>query len=282
MSRRGYVSLTGKWPPGFVPTPKILRDLDQHSSELVNGEDGGSWSPESPIVLGSGIMPALKLSTAGSAWTGDVETVAGNSSSEVGGGLQLLGTTVPSFQTARTRVIIVGLQTWTELIGSSITESFRSFSIDTALFGPNSVGNSQSSIVHVPLALREAHNGANITQARVYYRVGKYHATLPASANKISCRLVRMTASTTQQMHTNALGYDANGWVYDTETNADLYFNGSKARYLDYIPDQFQTVDPATYAYALQIRDSGPSGLSNNVFLSAEIYLGAIADMRPE
>src|SRR4051812_16622967 len=81
MGRRPYVHLAGDlsgWPKGFVPTPSHLRALDQYSSELVNGDEGGTWAPSAPIVLGAYASPSLTLDTA-SVFSGDVKTVSGNS-----------------------------------------------------------------------------------------------------------------------------------------------------------------------------------------------------------
>ena len=49
-NRGGPFSLT------LVPTPSLIHNWDQTSSESIDGDNGGTWTPAKPIIVGgSGI-----------------------------------------------------------------------------------------------------------------------------------------------------------------------------------------------------------------------------------
>ena len=98
-----HISKTGLWPRSIVPTPGLMRRLDQVASESINGDDGGSWSPASPIVIGgTGGMVLF-----GTGQLGDVTTrpaVSGR------GKLTLSDSDYPTFTTPITRTEVMGLR----------------------------------------------------------------------------------------------------------------------------------------------------------------------------
>ena len=304
MARRRHIVLAGDlsgWPKGITPSPALMKRLDQYSSELVNGEDGGTWSPADPIVIGPYRNPedltteTILFDGVGS-MTGDIETVKGNSKAgTVQGftGLVMSGGSLPEFQSARSRTIVVPFVGFTE--SANATRSFREmYEVDPLTLGCRGIYRkvvsdiegiisqlepSTSQIVGVPFPTRAQHRSA--TFSSFVFRVlivGNYNA-VPATPMKF--RVVRVTGDTVVALHSNGGGYDANGWLSDTAATPADYMNGGQVREFTYVPDQNHTsIDPSTDFFMMQARAS--SDFRNSVFLSAVVTLGGITDMRQE
>lgn len=52
MGHNDYASPNGQWPGELALEPSRLRDLDQNVSEGIDGDAGGVWAPEKPIIIG--------------------------------------------------------------------------------------------------------------------------------------------------------------------------------------------------------------------------------------
>lgn len=284
MSRRPYVHLAGDvWgcPLGFAPQVSHLRALDQYASELVDGEGGGTWAPEEPIVLGPWANPGVSLTTVGSVLSGDVETVDDNDLGVEGGkpGLVLQSGAVPAFQTPRARIVTVPFTNCVEA-ETTLYPDARVL-VDPLTCGAtlrSSMSNAR--ILSVPLPIRAQHRGATIAQVDFRFIV----AGPPTSPGvNIRVRVARVMGDTLASLHTSSSGaYDGNGWLEDMPATTFDYTNNGQVRTLSFVPDQNHTnLDPGSSWFLVQARPSSNMGLGS-CFLSATVFLTNITDYRQE
>lgn len=298
MSRPPFAHLAGNlsgWPKGTVPTPAILRRLDQYSSELVNGEEGGAWAPEDPIVIGQSTIagyasePEVLLNSVGCVLSGDIETVKGNGLGvdiEPRPGLLMTGTE-PPFQSNRSRTIIVPFTAWADLEKTSnITANaipHDAFGIDPVTMCVMALTAASAQVLTFILPVSAQHHSATIAQVTFRYAIANQRGALPGQMPRF--RVVRFDATTLASLHTAAGAYDANGWYTDQAANAVDYYNQGNTRTAVYVPNQNNTsLNPEAYYYAAQIiNESGANADGKgNVFLSAEFSLTTIANLKPE
>lgn len=291
MARRPYVHLVGDlsgWPSTFVPTPATFRNLDQFSSELVNGDDGGTWAPVDPIVVGRFGTPTITLGTSGSVLSGDIETVRGNANGsgvDPLPGLILQSAAVPVFQTPRTRSIVVPFTGVIEANSNAALNEPR-WEVDPVSLGARWIATNSTNgsiIATVPLPIRGQHSGATIDTIDFRFAVGGQRAVLPSVMPRV--RAIMVSGDTIAPLHTVSVGdYDSNGWYVDPAATAADYYDNGQTRTLTYTPDQNHTaLDPSTAFWALQFRNE-TAGVQPvpNVFFSATIHLSGIADYRQE
>jgi hypothetical protein len=288
--RRPYGFLAGDLsglPLGFVPKPGYLSRLDQFSSELVNGEDGGTWAPEDPIVIGPRGTPTITM-TAGSL-EGDVETVSGNSRGvEVDSiqGLVLEGGAPPLFATARTRTITIGLANFVSHVAQSGLAQNNDFLqrlfVDPVTLGIKwAVNTTNSRIVSVPLPIRAQHRGATISQIDFNFILTGNPLTMPTQMGRF--RVAKLTGTSVLPLHSAGAPYDANGFYTDQAATIPTLLNGGQLRTISYVPDQNHTsLDPDTSWYILQMRQHQQNALVGSLFVSAVVTLTSIADFRQE
>lgn len=280
MARRPYVHLAGDlsgWPKGFVPTPAALRSLDQYSSELVNGDEGGTWAPTSPIVIGPRGTPTITLSTVGSVLSGNIETVEGNgldTSLDAKPGLVIQGGGAPPFQTTRTRTVTVGFTCFQEVqLWNSGDGSTSHFAVDPVTLGVKNTAQlfwPNAPYVSVVLPLRAQHRGATISSVVFHTQLNTRVTALPAQMPRF--RVLRVTGNVGASLL-------AAGWYTDTAATVAAYNDGGKVRSITLTPDQNHTsLDPATHQFLVQVQ---PTTIGLSV-LSATFHLTSIADMRQE
>ncbi len=286
MARRPYVHLAGDlsgWPQGFTPTPAHLRNLDQFSSELVNGDEGGSYAPTSPIVVGPWGTPTVTLSTAGSVLSGDIETAAGNgrdATLDVLPGLILQSSAVPTFQSSRTKSVVVGFSAFMETDSLAATNEPK-FEVDPVTLGAKALAISNARMVSVPLPIRAQHRGSTIASVDFRVIVAGRHTALPGVMMRF--RVLKVTGNTAAALHTVIGDYDANGWYVDPAATVALFTNNGQPRTLTYTPDQNHTsLDPTNAFWMVQARMSDAAAQIGSIFLSATVHLTTIADFRQE
>lgn len=79
MPHNDYASPNGQWPDELALEPSRLRALDQNVSEGIDGDAGGTWAPDKPIIIGgsglnmSGAFECGALSTGELAAAGPIE-----------------------------------------------------------------------------------------------------------------------------------------------------------------------------------------------------------------
>lgn len=293
--RRAYIHLAGNlsgWPFGTTPTPAMMKKFDQFSSELVNGEEGGFWEPESPIVVGpsGSVYPTGAVSDdtrhpadveLGNAteFTGDIETVKGNRDhSDIHpGGIYLLNGVLPTFETARTRSIVVPFTCWSER-GDTVR-----YGIDPLYLAPRTIDGGAATRGQVVLPIRAQHRHSTISSVTFRFLIGRHQKEVPFGKPRF--RVVRCHANNLiEPLHTATGDYAVEGWLTDPVTTAATYYNSGRTRTLTYVPDQFNVnIDTEVYFYAVQWLDQTGGPLAKgNVFLSATVELTNIATMGPE
>lgn len=272
--------------------PRHLRDLDQFSSELVNGEEGGSWSPTSPIVighaLGDSVTSEITLSTAGSLLSGDIDTVKGNDGYGSGylPGVVLEGGALPVFESVRSRIVTVPLGFFAEA-GTAPSAGYPAgHELDPLTLGARTNADYpllSITMLTVPLPLRAQHRGATIASVEFRYVIPNQRSALPATKPRF--RVVSAIGETYANLNGGGVGaYDANGWYVDQAANAAAYHDNGRTRSAIYVPNVANTnLDPSSRSYSLQILDETPSAIAvGNLFLSATVTLTNIANMQQE
>lgn len=295
MSRRPYIHLAGDlsgWPLGTVPTPGMMRRLDQFSSELVNGNEGGTWSPTSPLVIGphsydEETYPTITVGD-GSELSGDIETVAGNSQGNelfptYTPGLVLQGGANPTFESNRSRTIVVGFTNFVEFDSNAATNCARMV-LDERTLGCKAISTFNSArVVAVPLPIKAQHRGATISQVDFRVIVYGIHTALPSTMMRF--RISRMTGATTDALHSAGGGYDAAGYLVDPAATVSDFMNSNQPRTLSYVPDQNNTnLDPDTSWFYLEARAHSTGFEANQglwlTFVSATVHLTGISSLR--
>lgn len=101
MPHNDYTNVGGLWPSVIIPTPDAMRRMDQAASECIDGDNGGTWNPSSPIIIGGAGVSLLNNVRLTGVVTGP--RAAG------GGGIVLTSQFVV-LETARTRTTVVPLR----------------------------------------------------------------------------------------------------------------------------------------------------------------------------
>jgi hypothetical protein len=158
----------GPIPPHYVVTPGRLEALDQYASESLDWVGGGTYTPETPIMIGG---KGVTLRGVSCQIKGIVST--GQDSK----GMTLAASATPSFGTPRPRTIVVPLRNVSETDGLA-TKTYEHI-FDP--YGIKSVRTAQGSWLFTIPSLR-MHNGATIKRARFRWRSGAQPAVLTQNA----------------------------------------------------------------------------------------------------
>lgn len=293
--RQPYIHLAGNlsgWPLGMVPTPRILRRFDQYSSELVNGEEGGTYAPESPIVVGNarpGAVGQSDISFISSACLldGDVETVKGNDTGDAAyeSGLILNPGAYPDLQSSHSRIVVVHfafcVESGVQNSGPTTTHDIDPVTLGARTVSPGYDLVSGPPVLTVALPFNARHRSANIFQVDFRFALAGQRSAIPG--NKPKFRIARASSSAIQTMHTAAGGYDANGWLTDPAATVATYVNANKTRTVSYVPNQNHLdIDPSLWAYFVQIQTEDLTVGNGDVWLSAAVTLTNILNMKQE
>jgi len=173
MPHNDYVMPSGKW--ATVVSPQMLARLDASAAESINGDEGGLWSPKTPIAIGGA---GVALTSGGSKLSGGVRTSRG-------GRLVLPSSTYPSFAMPRSR---------------EVTLSLRSM---RATDEPESDGKNdyagklgalvlKGTVAGLVIPSSVLHQGATLASIRLRFRVGLAPASVPPRMP--SLRVVRCAA----------------------------------------------------------------------------------------
>lgn len=187
---------------GTVPTPSGVRLLDQQASESLNGDGGGTWNPENPIVIGTDTANALAVSvdTYGT-FTGGVST------GYAAAGLTLGDNDYPVFVTPRSYVFSIPVRD----LFSRVENSFTTTKYDESIPGTTQMlvkdGSAGRLVMQVPSY--RFPNGATIAQIDMSFRAGLKPTALPT--NFLGFRLTRIPDT---GLYTNA----ATNEMYKTPT----------------------------------------------------------------
>lgn len=168
MAHNEHAAMAGQYPAAFVPTPAFVRRLDQAASESVDGDNGGLWTPSSPLITGGA---GVSLTANGS-----LSAVTTGRRAANGGGI-ILTTAYVTISPARPRTTAVPLRDFL-LRHDDETETARPY----AESGPSIVGVSST---FTGFACRvpsfRIHHGYTPTKVTLRMRVGTRPAIVPTS-----------------------------------------------------------------------------------------------------
>lgn len=165
----------GTWMPAFVPTATDWERLDVKQFKSINGDDGGTWAPTSPIIIGG---QGLQLGNSSALWSGLQTSL---------GGRLILGAN--DFVAVKT-----GGNPWTRTLTFPLVNA-RGATLGTpgtllqdnglvtltqspAPLGLQIAGGITGS-VYVPVPGRYIHNGGTLTKIKLWCRVRTRPTSLP-------------------------------------------------------------------------------------------------------
>ena len=206
MGHNDHAAMAGQYPAAFVPTPAFLRRLDQAASESIDGDNGGSWAPASPLVIGGA---GVSLTANGS-----LSGVRTGKRAANGGGI-VLTTAYVTISPARPRTTVVALRDYLRRHDDE-TEIARPY----AESGPSIVGvNASFTGFACRVPSTRIHHGYIPTKVTLRMRVGARPTTVPTSMPGF---VVTRTAST------GVWGSGANEYYQiATRTNTTAYLVGA-------------------------------------------------------
>lgn len=149
-----------------VITPEILRRMDVLASQSLNGDEGGVWVPEKPIVIGG---DGLKFDNSGT-----IEGGIATSSFARRGAIELAEAHWPTFA-ARTHRVVFPLN-------DAMFNNWENIFFDKgAAPWYNGLLFETSTSVRCPLPSQRFPRGAKIKNITLNYRVGKQPSTAPGA-----------------------------------------------------------------------------------------------------
>lgn len=239
--------------PTWVPTPWQLRRLDQQTSESVNGDGGGTWSPSKPIIIGGA---GVQLSGS-SAFTGGVTT----GTYAPNGALLLGDNDYPVHLTPKTRKILFPIHDsfWSSYDIEDAASQVTDQSVPGAF---QSTYSPQNLLLNMGVGDKRFPVGATISEVRLCFTVGVKPASVPA--NLPSFYIASSTASEQKFLPTPA--------------TVDAYYNNGLPQDIVLVPSVITTVLAGEY-YAFQPGQLSPG--DQCIFHSVSVTLTNITDMRP-
>lgn len=264
MSHNDFSRPGGLWPPTLVPTARDLQWWDELSTESVNGDDGGTWAPVTPVRIGgSGII----TTTAPTSIDGGVFTYKG-------GRAQLGNNDYPVFTSAQSRDIVMQFDNVRPAIGAV-------YNYEVSL-SPRGIqmAYSTGAFNYIPVPGRCIHTGATLTTVEVTIRIAQPHAAVPA--NQPAFGLFRADSGRVFALQSLYSGTT----VALAAGSADAYFDLGAPQIITLTCDQNNVVDATNYVYLLKFFDeNGANSFASslNVWCSAKFrYVNTITDMRFE
>ena len=239
--RRAHVMTGGVWPPHMGLSSRKLSALDQHSSELINFDDGDAlWSPTGPIVVGGKGMTM----NASSSIEGGITTKPGYGGNDPR--IELVDQW-PVFSATRTRTTCV---TWLKSEGSGCKPVYFNKSgncIQTGIAASNGLD------IAMILDGRHLHDNATLVSATWSFRyLGSKPAAIPGLESASIIRYRRSDNVNDAAMHTAATSggvtYSGLSAVRDISTVEDFYAGGNVIN-LTYTPNQNNVIDKTNKYY---------------------------------
>lgn len=238
--------------PMWVPSPYQIRNLDQQTSESVDGDHGGLWNPFSQIAIGGA---GVNLSTAGG-FTGGVTTKKYAS----GGALRLGNNDYPVHVTPKTRKIYFPIRD-TFYSGLDVNVAPSGGSYDQSIPGVfQHTATPQFLITSMALLTRFFPIGVTISEVRLRFKVGTKPASVPASLPSF----IFATQSTSEQK------------FLPTPGTVAAYYNAGLPQDIVLVPATLTTVTNADYFFQL----SDNSG-TLNTYISLSVTISNIVNMLP-
>lgn len=238
----------------FVPTPQMLRKLFTVAAESINGDEGGLWAPETPIIIGgSGVTISDKGGFTGGLATGRTAPP---------GALVLGDNDWPTFSANRTRSVVFPLAD-TRFAYLDTTQSTDPSEFDHSVPGSVVAGTGPTFQAVWPLDVRKFPVGATIASVVLRWRVRDKPTAVPGSLPTLSFISIPAALTDTQAL-------PAPGTVA-------AYYNDGLPQSLTLTPVNNATVGTGQTYFAV-ISD----GSNNvNIYHSIVVSFTGIANMRP-
>lgn len=246
--RRGHVMPGGVWPPLMGVSSRKLSELDQYIAELVNFDDGGSYQPSAPIIIGGKGM-ALN---AACDLQGGVITKPG-----YGGKLPQIELTdqVPVFA-PRTRTVSVS---FLACEGNGAQPIF--FDRNGVCLGTSQISGSGVNLGML-LTGRALHDGASLVRLTCSFR---YSGPKPVATGTEAFYVQRVdrTTGALSSLHTNGtVGSTVYASSYFARRNfvtVEEYFAEGNVVSIVYEPNQNEVINKASYNYGCGLVTSIPT-----------------------
>ena len=169
MAHNDFVFPASQWAATTVPTPDLLRHLDQRSFEGVNGDAGGVYAPKKPIVIGGSGLQLPNVTH-----THAMAGLATGRSAAAGGAI-ILATQYPGLIPPRQRNTVQFLRDFAGM-GESGNQ------LDGVVPGAVTLaGNNANSYLAAVIHPRRLHDGATLNRITLRMKVGGVPAAFPAS-----------------------------------------------------------------------------------------------------
>ena len=275
--------LDATWTTGnYVPSIADWQSLDAKVFASVNGDNGGTWAPSSPIVINGTNSPLAYVDVS-------VPTVV-----DFGGSLTLTSSTQPPIKLAAgtyfPQFVVAGHALSTRSLPTSCLERQATFArwhfrtVENAQYvalqGSNVMAPVAGAVLAKPpgfvLPLR-VHDGARLGQVRLTFRVPVSRAAKPYAVPMM--RVVRSDASgNIVPLRSFGAGADADGYVpIATPGDGPSWYARGQVQTFTYVCDQNQTIDVSQYTYFAQIvEEQGAPG----AVADGQVTLFAMPDAR--
>lgn len=263
MAHNDYVRPLGRWPFASAISKVDLQRLDVLSTQSINGDDGGTWNPASPIVIGG---TGLQM-TANAQVTGGVETRSG-------GRIVLGDNDYIQYSPSRTikRVVPI-IQT---LGGYDQTDGPHFIPWQDGI-GTQSIVAASSTGTLIVVCSPWVLNGAHLMSGVLHFRI-------PQRPSNVNVNQINVAVGRTP---VNSASGDLIlvGAVSPSTPNA-FFADGNPqtlAMTLFALDGVNNVIDTAAYKYAIVIEDSEPAGPTQAfpIFHSMELTFAQISSDRP-
>lgn len=267
MHHRYVRAPSGLWATAGTNVPSNIdfQIIDEQLYGSINGTDGGTWNPTSPIVIGgAGLKLGLTMKLPSTSYSRLVSLEEVHASN-----VHHRGDPYPNIAP---QAITCPIQYSYDRVGT------QTLYMATRIF--------------VPLD-DYLHNGATLSNVRLSFRVGKAHASVPATLPTIGILRVPGTLSG------GAVGLRSTGILQTIATpvsGADWYREGALQTF-NYVCNSLNVIDRSNYIYyALITEESGSGGFAydkgtalsapvnqvddvGNIYHSLRLDFTAITDM---
>jgi len=253
------IQAVANWTPLFSITPAIWGAIDQNTYVSINGDNGGTWAPAAPIVIGG----------AGMWFAGVVQWAAGSTVTTNG------TTSRVTFGDSDYFTFPINHPGQSRTVATACAGSRGTFGWTVNTFGfAQSVVAGCSGFVELNVVDR-----ATLTSAFLSYVIQATHVGgMPASV--LRARIVRVDMLGNVTPITSG---DANGFCTPTATLPVNYYNGGATQYLPLPMANTMVIDKSRFRYVCQIIDeSGTNSLTMNQYQDVQCFFGNVPDTRPQ
>lgn len=270
-----------------TPIPaSYFQAIDTAQFQAINGNDGGTWTPSSPLVIGGAgawacsatwqlnVSPAIKtpLGSGVRITHGDSDWIW-LGSGHAGASRNLRTSLALAADTSFSAGAASGLPTVTAHVVSHGAQT------------TTSAGASYAGGARLAMPIR-VHNGATLTEVDFYLIVGSSH--LPATFPAIRVVRVDTAGNAVPLCNTpSTTGFLGAGWLaflWPNPPNAPSYYAAGVVQTSPYPVDaSLQLVDTSRYAYVAQVIDEGGAGAAGgNIYFEVLAKFSSIPDLRPQ